>query len=461
MTEDNRDAEPVASLEARLYRPELDRLRSTLERVPRWHGGMRQLLVDVAERTGILSPHDGEDADWRFWHRTFREALAAERLAVEYGSPEGAAKVLARARAITADEDLGRWAEPFALLVGRVNEPDQLVRTLARENRPLGLRALATAHNLRETTLREILALTKDRKERQEVYSRLPDLVGGPGRALRLLDQLRQKTRDGNDLFLLDLAVQEVGRRSPEHAREALALRERFYDHIPKPSEKLFRWIETSLDGPVPLWRVIPAGSFLMGSPEEEGYFYEHSRHPVTISRAFLCGAATVTQAQYAAFDDKKPSHREREVPHHPVVAVNWYEAVSFCRWLSSVFPWARDARLPAEAEWEYFCRAGTETRYWSGLKEKDLARVGWYVANSEGEPTGSERSLPTLGGSMTSTATSGNGRSIPGPRAMMAVRRGLPTIRPSSTPLPSMPPPGVPSAAAVVWSAVAATGST
>ncbi len=156
MTEDNRDAEPVAALEARLYRPELDRLRGTLERVPRWHGGMRQLLVDVAERTGILGPHDGEDADWRFWHRTFREALAAERLAAEYGSPEGSAAVLARARAITVDEDLSRWAEPFALLVGRVGDPDELVRTLVQQNRSLGLRALATAQNLRENTLRKL-----------------------------------------------------------------------------------------------------------------------------------------------------------------------------------------------------------------------------------------------------------------------------------------------------------------
>jgi formylglycine-generating enzyme required for sulfatase activity len=386
MTEDNRDAEPVSALEARLYRPELDLLRDTLERVPRWHGKMRQLLTDVAGRTGILGPHDGEDADWRFWHRTFREALAAERLAAEYSAPGGATAVLGRARAITVDEDLGRWAEPFALLVGRVDDPDELVRILIKENRPLGLRAVASAQNLRETTLREVLALTEDQEEREKVYSRLPELVGEPGRALKLLDQLRRKTRDGHDLFFLDLAVQEVGRRSPEHAREAEALRERFYDHIPKPPEELFRWIDTPLDGRVALWRKIPAGRFWMGSPEKEaGVSDEHPRHPVAISRAFLCGAVTVTQVQYAAFDDKKPFLQPAELSYHPVVAVTWYEAVSFCRWFSSVFSWARGARLPAEAEWEYFCRAGTETRYWSGPEEKDLARVGWYRANSEG----------------------------------------------------------------------------
>ena len=68
-----------------------------------------------------------------------------------------------------------------------------------------------------------------------------------------IIPGLRRKTRDGTDLFFLHLAVQEVGRISPEHAREAEGLRARLYDHIPPPPEKLFRWIETPADGRVPL----------------------------------------------------------------------------------------------------------------------------------------------------------------------------------------------------------------
>jgi len=349
---------------------------------------MRQLLDDVAERTGILGPHDGEAADWRFWHRTFREALAAERLEEEYRAPEGRAAVLGRARAITAEEDLGRWAEPFSLLVGRVGDPDELVRTLVQANSPLSLRAMATAQNLKDETLREILTLTTKWEARKAVYARVPEMVGEPGRALRLLDQLRRRTRNGNDLFFVDQAVQEVARHFPEHAQEATELRARLYDHIPAPPEGLFRWIDTPLDGPVELFREIPAGRFWMGSLEGEGHKDEYPRHEVTIARPFRCAAVPVTQAQYTAFDTTRPFQKwlgvpAEELPHHPVVGVTWYEAVSFCRWLSAAIPWARGARLPVEEEWEYVCRAGTESRYWSGDGETDLARVGWYIANS------------------------------------------------------------------------------
>jgi formylglycine-generating enzyme required for sulfatase activity len=389
MTEDNRDAEPVEALEERLYRPELDPLRKKLEQVPRWRDGLRPLLDELAEQTGILGPHDGDGADWRFWHRTFREALAAESLWDEYREKGGRAAVLARAARVTVEEDLGRWAEPYALLAGLAPDPDDLVRALVEQNRPLGLRALATAQRLRGETLREVLALSEKWEERAEVYRNLPDLVGEGRRALALLDRIRRRTRNGNDLYFLDLAIREVGRRFPEQAGEAAALTAGLYDHFPRPPEELFRWVETPLAGRVKLWCDIPAGRFWMGSTEkEDGYSKERPRHEVTIAAPFRFGAVPVTNAQYAAFD---PGHEPRvwegvtpeELPYHPVVTVTWYEAVSFCRWLAATFPWARGARLPVEAEWEYACRAGTTTRYWKGDEEKDLDEVGWYRANS------------------------------------------------------------------------------
>ncbi len=391
MTVDNLDAEPRNRLEERLYQPAAEALCRDLERVPRWRSGLRSFFDEVAERTGILGPHDGPDADWRFWHRTFREALAAERLAEEYGEKEGKTNLLARARTLTADEDLSRWAEPFALLVGQVDAPDELVRALVAENRPLGLRALATAQSLKGDTVREVLEFSVNIEERPEVYRRLPELVGEPQRVLALIHRLRKKTRSGKDLFFLDQAAQEVARRAPEHAREAAALRNRLYDHIPPPPEELFRWIESPLDGRVALWRKIPAGRFWMGSIEGEGQSNEHPRHEVTIARPFRCSVVPVTRTQYAAFDPEHPRGVWGAVPgkefdHHPVVRVTWYEAISFCRWLSLIFPWARGARLPTEEEWEHACRAGTESRYWSGDSEEALAEVSWYGANASSQ---------------------------------------------------------------------------
>ncbi len=387
-TVDNHDAEPVAAIEARLLEAEIDKPRRQIERRPRWRYNLRLFLEDLAERTGILGPHDGPEADWSFWHRTFREALASEDLASAFDS-EGQEAVLARARKIAGDES--RWAEPFALLAGRVDNPDELVKALVAENRLLGLRALASVQGLQDETLAEILELSGDWQERRKVYERVPELVGDPEAALRLLDRLRRGTRDGNDLWFIDRALNAVGERWSDFQRGAEDSRQRLFDHVPKPSEVLFRSVATQQAGRVDLWREIPAGSFLMGSPaSEQGRNTDEGPcHEVQVTSDFMAAAMPVTNAQYAAFD---PNHEwtrwagisTEALAHHPVVNVTWYAAMSFCRWLATCFSWLRDARLPTEEEWEYFCRAGSRSCYWSGDQIEDLDRVGWYAGNSK-----------------------------------------------------------------------------
>ena len=77
-------------------------------------------------------------------------------------------------------------------------------------------------------------------------------------------------------------------------------------------------------------------------------------------------------------FNDKDYSWRNagfEQTDEHPVVNVSWNDAVAFCKWLSRKE--GKTYRLPTEAEWEYACRAGTTTRYYSGDDPETLAKVG------------------------------------------------------------------------------------
>lgn len=111
----------------------------------------------------------------------------------------------------------------------------------------------------------------------------------------------------------------------------------------------------------------IPAGEFMMGGREvEEGYNAEEEQlHRVRINRPFLMGMYQVTQGEYASVVGQNPSVFHGKT--RPVEHVSWREAAEFCRRLSDL-PAEKAARrayrLPTEAEWEYACRAGTETVY-------------------------------------------------------------------------------------------------
>ncbi|MFK0732409.1 MAG: protein kinase, partial [Gloeotrichia echinulata HAB0833] len=106
----------------------------------------------------------------------------------------------------------------------------------------------------------------------------------------------------------------------------------------------------------------IPGGSFIMGSPENEGYDDERPQHQVTI-QPFYIGKFPITQEQYAAVMGTNPSRFQGK--KRPVENVNWNEAVEFCAKLSSKS--GKKYQLPSEAQWEYACRAGTTTPFHFG----------------------------------------------------------------------------------------------
>ncbi|MFK7847097.1 MAG: SUMF1/EgtB/PvdO family nonheme iron enzyme [Rhodothermales bacterium] len=130
----------------------------------------------------------------------------------------------------------------------------------------------------------------------------------------------------------------------------------------------------------------VPAGPFMMGSPE--GLDREKPQHELNLDYGYWIGQHTVTQSQYAEFvkeggyDEKKWwtdagwnrkgtwTNRERkgerfDIPNHPVVGVSWYEAIAFTRWLT--VQWKEkgllnddfDVQLPNEPEWEKAARGG------------------------------------------------------------------------------------------------------
>ena len=138
----------------------------------------------------------------------------------------------------------------------------------------------------------------------------------------------------------------------------------------------------------------IPAGTFLMGSPEDEkSRSSDELQHEVTLTEDFYLGMTQVTQAQYKEVMGENPSVFQgdkvagRDSSEFPVETVSWEDAIEFCRRLSE-FPNEKRAgrvyRLPTEAEWEYACRAGTDTAYSFGDSSEELSEHAWLGENSE-----------------------------------------------------------------------------
>jgi formylglycine-generating enzyme required for sulfatase activity len=182
-----------------------------------------------------------------------------------------------------------------------------------------------------------------------------------------------------------------------------------------------------SFTGPAGVKMVsIPGGKFAMGSSAAEVKIVQRlleleeapwwlkaqgPRHEVEVS-SFYLGVYEVTQKQFrevmgynpSCFSnnargqpgwryglwqpgDKKEKVKGENTEEFPVENVCWEEAKEFCRRLTKLEKkrggsWSY--RLPTEAEWEYACRAGTKGLYYSGNREADLKKAGWYWGNSE-----------------------------------------------------------------------------
>jgi formylglycine-generating enzyme required for sulfatase activity/WD40 repeat protein/serine/threonine protein kinase len=157
----------------------------------------------------------------------------------------------------------------------------------------------------------------------------------------------------------------------------------------------------------------IPAGKFLMGSPENEpGRKDDEHQHEVVLTKSLFMGVHEVTVGQFKAFvketgyrteaetsghgafrrfaedgqskSDPGASWRDpkfEQTDDHPVTCVSWNDALAFCNWLSKKE--GKKYGLPTEAQWEYACRAGSQSRFYFGDKEAELTEHAWFWSNA------------------------------------------------------------------------------
>ncbi|MDX1654601.1 MAG: formylglycine-generating enzyme family protein [Candidatus Competibacteraceae bacterium] len=182
-----------------------------------------------------------------------------------------------------------------------------------------------------------------------------------------------------------------------------------FRDPVGEPAESLPQGVfrDTLQDGSRgPEMVALPAGTFIMGSPEEEPGRSpaEGPQHQVNI-RPFAIGRTEVTFAEYEAFAQamgrESPGDEGWGRGRRPVINVSWNDAVAYAQWLSDQT--GERYRLPSEAEWEYAARAGTRTPFWTGACiHTDQANYdGNYDYNDCGADTGVYRQQTVEAGSL------------------------------------------------------------
>ncbi|MBS3764811.1 MAG: formylglycine-generating enzyme family protein, partial [Planctomycetes bacterium] len=131
-----------------------------------------------------------------------------------------------------------------------------------------------------------------------------------------------------------------------------------------------------------------------------EGQADEQPRHRVKITKSFYMGMTEVTQAQWEAVMGTTPWEGKKHTPdskNGPATFVSWKDAMMFCRKLSRRT--GKKFRLPTEAEWEYACRAGTQTAYSFGDDPELFGKYGWFGKNSDRKPHAVAQKKPNPAG--------------------------------------------------------------
>ena len=176
----------------------------------------------------------------------------------------------------------------------------------------------------------------------------------------------------------------EPPRPVTDHSQEGSA---RLAEPARKPGE-IFRDCDQC-----PEMVVVPAGSFMMGSPETELYADEGPQHRVTFARPFAVGKYELTFDEWdACVADRgcnkyKPGDEGWRRGRQPVINVSWDDAQAYVAWLAKKT--GKPYRLLSEAEWEYAARAGSPTAYpWGPNPGKDRANFDGSGSRWSGQQT-------------------------------------------------------------------------
>jgi formylglycine-generating enzyme required for sulfatase activity len=135
---------------------------------------------------------------------------------------------------------------------------------------------------------------------------------------------------------------------------------------------------------------LVPAGEFVIGEPK--GLRDERPAARVSIAKPFWMASGEISNEIYALFDAThdsyvydtnpnnvwghlrpKPLEMRLNQPNQPVVRASWRDAMAFCQWLSEKT--GERFTLPTESQWEWACRAGTDSPLWFGQLDADYTR--------------------------------------------------------------------------------------
>jgi len=318
-------------------------------------GPLGGILDSVAESTGMIQ-RTGEG--FVFVHRSLWEYFTARALLKK--DPDFVAR-----HAGNPD-----WEEVVRLYAGLLapEKVEALVRGLWNVNRPLALRVTTEVKVPAATLIKPLIAA-------QEGNAARLLLIDGLEQSLPLIPEWQRPALVRETLRILLIDCEEKDCEVMYHAQELLeraglpsvgqgGLIYEYLDlaHARDRQERMladpanhFEWIE------------IEGGSFMMG--DDAGEDDERPAHEVSLD-GFALAKHPVTNRMLSSFPlgSKYPNYGGDS---HPAVGNTWYEAYYFALWLG--------CRLPAEAQWEYAARGGTQSQYFVGDDEEMLADHAWF----------------------------------------------------------------------------------